>query len=898
MKKCILFVMLMASMLFASCLQNEEPTSLIEMRSAKASLINAEAQLKVADAAYRAAETALMQSKVENQNLLNKLQELNNAAMEIQNEIDALDLEIAKAQSEAKIAEYAAEKKRQEKLLLDQTNLIEEAIEQHKLAMYDLLKRVEEAKKGYDDALLLLEAKKLALTAEQQALLDGYTTKITEIQGLLVAAQEDLIEANDKLARDKYAYDAQNAINLAVLDSIAKEYNLAIANEALNRFEAFTKMDMMSEWQKAVEDLQKEIMKAHASQDSVNVVKGQLEESKGPVQGAKDRLLNQQRGIVNDISNDTYDPADNDPNNYPYYIRETVNGTKKWFLENSWDSLNMVLINYNNRIDQEKYTEEFAIDSKIQDNIHSISNYISPDNILVGFEMNPNSGLYSLPEGKNFTIQLGSQQMGAFLNNFHDLIFYGFIYSDNDLAVLKNNLNQYKVGYNDGIKKYYDLAIGKWNTLLPAVLSKMEEYKLGYGTDAQDVARAAYNKFAAKTTTEQADSTELFAAIKSYITLREELTADTVRISRGSLTDKPVIKYLTVKDFKDGNILMGDISDAVNVTKLTEDGGLINPAADVTGLNEENYDIKYGMLPRWRHLSTLIFNQEKLRASITKETFGDSWSMIWRNSGPRLANIGHITDLLENNGYYNVIPYLEYITCTDLESSLWWRYMAGEFHIGYFQALIDNQATYKALLSDIEESQKENEKIQEDVFKFMEDIDAKKAAIVLAIEDAHLEAAEFNIPIAEKDAELAAIDREIAIKGEIATGIGKRITNLTTLSGVYLKYITDAYNAAASDNIVKFVDNDEIKAAFAKEIKYLRENIADAEEELKEAKETLIMLREGVDTDSTAQKVLIANDEAEIARLEVKIAKLMAEYEYYNDLLMETIALFLGEPEE
>ncbi|MCD8183788.1 MAG: hypothetical protein LUE99_12725 [Bacteroides sp.] len=49
----------------SSCIDNDEPAGITELRGAKAELLKAKAQVKIADAAYRMAETAWMQAKAD-----------------------------------------------------------------------------------------------------------------------------------------------------------------------------------------------------------------------------------------------------------------------------------------------------------------------------------------------------------------------------------------------------------------------------------------------------------------------------------------------------------------------------------------------------------------------------------------------------------------------------------------------------------------------------------------------------------------------------------------------------------------------------------------------------------------------------------------------------------------
>ena len=108
MKKIIysLVIMIAAGSLFTSCIDQVEPTGILEMRTAKAEYIRAlkdlraadaefrraEAALKQADARYRDAQTAHENALTENQKLLNELQALKNEAQAMDNELKAAQI--------------------------------------------------------------------------------------------------------------------------------------------------------------------------------------------------------------------------------------------------------------------------------------------------------------------------------------------------------------------------------------------------------------------------------------------------------------------------------------------------------------------------------------------------------------------------------------------------------------------------------------------------------------------------------------------------------------------------------------------------------------------------------------------------------------------------------------
>src|SRR5574344_2076205 len=298
MKKLLIFIMLTATVLFSSCLNNEERQSLVDLRNAKATLIQAEAQYKLAEAAYQQAQTEFQNAQTANQLLLNELQTLKNQIMATEVEIAKIKVEIAKAQSEAEKAKWEAQKAQYELDLLNTKNAIEEAIEQHKIDMFALLANVAKAEKDYQDALDLLEAQKLILTPEQQRLIDSYVAALVALKdgGVytfntitynvpkgLTTLQQDLVKANDQLAKDKYMWDKESAVNRAKLDSIAAQSDVNNAKEVLADFEAFTKMTDITGWENKVKELEALIVTLELKSDSLEIEIGKFDNKKADI---------------------------------------------------------------------------------------------------------------------------------------------------------------------------------------------------------------------------------------------------------------------------------------------------------------------------------------------------------------------------------------------------------------------------------------------------------------------------------------------------------------------------------------------------------------------------------------------------------------------------------------
>ncbi|MBO5770146.1 MAG: hypothetical protein J6R23_02695, partial [Spirochaetales bacterium] len=270
MKK-ILCLMAMAVMLFTSCLENQEPVSLTELRQAKAALITAQAAYKTAEAALKQAEVEFQNALTAEQVLLNEMQSLLNEAQAIQNEIDALELELRQAENAAEIARYEALKTQYENELLSNQHEREKMLKQHERDMYDLLQQVAQAELDYENALKLMEASKLHLTEDQQAIVDNYVAALTalryggtyvNIAGVRVTVSEslsdlrqELIEANANLKNAEYNWNHNERIAYAVLDSVAAQVALDETIQALEDFIAFSEDPDIKKWEAAAAEI-------------------------------------------------------------------------------------------------------------------------------------------------------------------------------------------------------------------------------------------------------------------------------------------------------------------------------------------------------------------------------------------------------------------------------------------------------------------------------------------------------------------------------------------------------------------------------------------------------------------------------------------------------------------
>lgn len=198
----------MATLMFTSCLQMEEPASIVALRTAKAELISAEAQ-------YKRAETAMLNAEVAYKEALYLL-------------------EMTQSQNASEILKY-----------------------EHQIAILEKKAALARAEQEYADALLILAENAKGLTAGEEKVLDGYLEKLANIRVLSSDAQvkyENAVNAYYD-AQYSFEFDVEVYKFKYLYDVKAAQKNLEIANE----FKALLAEVKGSDYVAAVTKLEAEI---------------------------------------------------------------------------------------------------------------------------------------------------------------------------------------------------------------------------------------------------------------------------------------------------------------------------------------------------------------------------------------------------------------------------------------------------------------------------------------------------------------------------------------------------------------------------------------------------------------------------------------------------------------
>lgn len=960
--------MAMAVMLFTSCLKNEEPASLVELRQAKAALI-------AADAAYRTAEAALKQAEVEFQNaltaeqvLFNELQALENEAKALENEIAKLDLEIKKAETEAKKAKWEAKKAEHEYNLLKKQQEMEELIENHKIAMLDLLAQVAQAELDYENALKLMEASKLKLTPEQQAIVDGYVAAIKALRyggdyedlagnpqtvaKSISDLRQDLIEANANLQNAQFNWDAETALMQAELDSAIYATALEGAKKNLEDFIAFTKMENIQEWEAAAAEAEEAADEIEIEIDNVTVTLEALFDDNDTDADPTD-----DKGAIVDVKKEISDVDTEigkvDALRYAEYINafETedpkpmsqIGSTDKYYPESKKyvkEQAKLESIKAFNEekkeMAKEKVAASFEVPAEIAQVVaNSINSAVDPGDEVA---FNDETKLYEFEDGKytiekvlfeyvdleqkvyptvdiddwakNSAFNPAANGLISVLNDIKDAIEndkQGV--SGADLPAKQEELTIKKATLAD-MEADFNKAKGYWVSVLEELPAAIEAYKLGYPQDAQAdlvAAHTAYDQLvtdlAAKVPAETPSDAQMNAYLANYakyLKLREKLTGVTHTVTIDG-KDEPLSAHLKVENWQEAGSSDPLFTDA-DLTTIRGEATLdYDYDTFVSASDYKHKDFaKEGLLPKWHHLSLVLWDIDGLRVSVD-EYVGEGFRLVDSYTVAKIASV------------YNAFAEVGYTVASETNNSfkpneigLWMDYENQKYEVAKLENLLNNGEKYDALIADIdeiivdlEEEVKGYSAESEALVAVLDKIDEEIEAIIEAADEMTEDAkADLNKTKAELIAELEALQDEYEKIDLQIQALTAEMDRLNDLASVYRGYIAKYYDAEAGTTLTTFANSEAIQAKFKSQIQSFEQDIIDATEDLNGALETLEQIKNGTDDDNVFFEQQLEKAKAEVEKLEAEIEERLAEIEKYEELLKDTLAAFAGESSE
>lgn len=256
-----------ATTTFTSCIDNDEPAGITDLRGAKAELIRAKA-------AIAQARVAMVQAKVAEQELYNAAKEIQNQRDAIQLEKDKIDLAIKQATGEKEIADLNAKKAEIE---------ARQAIlaEQLKAELLAAQEATAWAEKSYQDALKAIEAAKLVMSDDEMAIMQWAQDQVEKAYTSMNNAKEDLIEAVNGLA-GAIESNAPAADEVLLAVEVEKaENNLNAAQINLETAEKYLALNISTyeEWAEEVEDLKTKVAAQDTLLANLRIERAEIENS-------------------------------------------------------------------------------------------------------------------------------------------------------------------------------------------------------------------------------------------------------------------------------------------------------------------------------------------------------------------------------------------------------------------------------------------------------------------------------------------------------------------------------------------------------------------------------------------------------------------------------------------
>lgn len=917
MKKVILFLVVGIGALctLSSCLQNEEPAGVENLRNAKSELIKAEAQYKAAEIALVQAEAALKETIRAGYELDNKLKELDVQLKEAQVAYELARIELQKAQdaaaNEVELAklqnDLLAQEIRKQKL----ENQKELVVEEHKEALLKAQKAVAEAEKAYQDVLDEINSVTTELTQAEKDQLDFYTERVETIrdelntaQTALVGAQQDLIDAKYDYNEEKLRIQYTRGVAAAQeeLDNV-KEL-LAEASEIDLTGGATDWMTKKEEIDTRIEELEKENLTLEVEADEKRQEKTDIELAQAKVQFTIDSLGTEIQKVQK-ASDELY----------------AESGEKVITVDNEnifW-----------NVYDSFYYALAYLTDGQSTD-VGDLINFDPETGTITLKEDLPfvQQYYYWLQQMTVVGIALGLQEyVGQSGYNYRDNIEYyyqntatypdpdfrystvnDYIFSDTQISHVKDVQAYLKSQYEaaDGYKAMYAKYVEMYNTSMEGWLEAAATYGVVYDPmndsyylpagSANEKAQKALDDFneALASTTAPTDPqiTEWINAIRTEQSLRDQMYG--ASWSRVDATDPE--KTLTFADFtlanyKAGTITLQDLTDAVNMT-------VNNPVVDnyygyPTHANASE-EKDWGLAQQWAKSSYILYSNEYLRTPLTdadREGL-ELYVGVYEENAYVSISIEQGSDLYKKiAALYSGVSDSESAKAA-VESSLWYQDFYYAQSIAAYDQVLAYQDDYKAVAADLTALFNEYKALADEKLLASNEFNEKLLSLYDEQKTAQDKYEELGEQITKIDAEAVAID-------------GSQTWSQVSVNKTYIKNLSEL--SESLESLIKGIeieipaygnyygttlhpDAENLAEEFEKYVAALEKGVEEKEDALRDAEVKLSRLEAGEDS------AIYAVEDAELAveQAQEEYDYLLEQFNFYNDLLKELMAAIIG----
>lgn len=876
--------MAMAVMLFTSCLKNEEPQSLGTLREAKAELIKAQAAYKTAEIALIQAQVAYQAALTEGIKVQNELKAQAVEAAKINNKIKEVELAIKEAGLEAEIAKLEAELARQEAALAKIQQDMEYAAALHEANMIAAMQAIAEAQQDYEQALKMIQAENLGLTKEQADMIKGYVEAIVELQDEAQDLQDEIAEKSAELQNRVLDNDYESILADAEFDVYYNQYMAALMQAYAAQMEQILTSGEYEEVKaKAAEE------EAHLAlyKDSIDVYNKQLSTIDDQVV-----KLEADRSVAD--------------NKYVApYKAEVVAAQAAWTKA------------YNKNIEGEgaamtkavaaaavpvKFDYDPALEAELKD-VFATGTF--KNGVYTGATKYPVATYTASTDEKkhnpenfiyNFTLKSSYSAVNAAFDEAYKAVYA-------DLHISPAKIAEYeaiKAGATTtfaALEKAYKADKALFDSIQPIAIAKANAYKVGAAKDLQATTKAAWNAYWAKDQAKVtiAEAEALRDAVVKYLKDRQELDAQAVLVNlniNGNDVPTPL-----------ASVLFNDYVAAKDLLvsyKVDCQWALDRPSLTIANATDPK-----ALLNQWNTLSASLYGTPDGKPLVMpiEDYFQDFASQVvvkLDNDGKvgydYLADKGVAKFDFEDMGYDYTVSNVEVegvvrgYKVTGFCDGLWFEYhaAAAKQTANY---LIDLQDEVDAALESINAH-----KAADPVQAFAKVTEAKATA------DAAMDVVSQALADAEEELEaaqeqyLGSIDKQIEALEKDAEAIEKAI-NLINIKVGACTQILEKYMVLLNGMVPG--GSFETTAAFEKYVTEVVDSYLDQAElylmAAEEAAEYLERVQMGIDEATVAYENELNRLTTDLAQLEDELEMVLGQIEYYQELLNNTLAVFVGE---
>ena len=926
MKKVILFLVVGIGALctLSSCLQNEEPAGVENLRNAKSELIKAEAQYKAAEIALVQAEAALKETIRAGYELDNKLKELDVQLKEAQVAYELARIELQKAQdaaaNEVELAklqnDLLAQEIRKQKL----ENQKELVVEEHKEALLKAQKAVAEAEKAYQDVLDEINSVTTELTEAEKTQLAYYTQQVEAIRTKLNTAQSALVGAQHELIKAKYEYDpVQREVELTRKVAAANE-TLENVKTLLAEAEEIDLQGGVSEWITRKEGIDAKKEEIETQIKEINLAAEEKRQEAAPL---KEELVEVKKSLdeveadiaeVRDGRAAVYnDPADEETVTIPDIVWNNVFG--KWVFDGAamfFDAYGLG-ITYSFETTS-PYSFTWTASRAVSENWGEIRGAnITVEKFDQIFFLGTLIGLPQFVDqyydgGKpGWNMRYNIRQMFFTWSSIND-----FILTESQLNSINEQVDWKKAEFETA-KAEYDAKVKLYSDSKDSFLGLLEDYGIVYNpvsrlyryeevnyystmSTAFENLSEAYDKYLTDGTAVPANVSNAFlTAFRTEQAAREQMLGKNAIWTDGTLT----YKDFTSEKWANSTVTFDIASSAFSaigqydILSGYREGDITTSYFDysVTDLT------KVSVVQQWYQTSVDLYGLEWLREPIAEELKDQIQVSVVADNGA----VSPWYTIEESSDVYKVLSGLYGVSGSQnvyeaVRGTEWFSIFDAEKNIEVPEDVVAAQDAYKAIAADLTElydkyvaladekaeAAAEYDKEELDLLKKWDEIDTQKDEITANIDAINAEADVLG---------------DYSVEWSQVSVLQRSWTDLDNLSDLLEQLIED--NAAqvtipayGEYNGYTGAPGEMLEEEYEKYIEALNKGVETAEDEVRKAERNLEYFKEGDDNDDKAKAV----EEAE-----VKLEQAQEEYDYqleqfnfYNDLLKELMAAIIG----